>query len=232
MPDRTATASFIPVIAIDGPGGSGKGTVALAVARRLNWHVLDSGALYRLVGLAAAKRGIPLDDEAAVAAMARGLNTSFEADGRIMLDGENATGAIRTDQAGEAASRVATLTAVRFALLERQRAFRRRPGLVADGRDMGSVIFPDARLKVFLTAEVGERALRRYNQLKAKGIDVSLPTLSQEMTDRDRRDAERAASPLRACPDARVLDTTGMSIELVVSAVLRWAQEAYPDATN
>ena len=236
MPEASAGLNPIPVIAIDGPGGSGKGTVAQALARRLQWHVLDSGALYRLVGLAALNRRLALDQETAVVELARHLDASFdvsgEPGGRILLDGQDVSSAIRTDRASEAASRVATMPAVRTALMERQRAFRQMPGLVADGRDMGSVVFPDAGLKVFLTASVAERALRRYNQLKEKGIDVSLPGLSQDMAARDRRDAERSVAPLRACPDAKVLDTTGMSIKLVVSAVMQWAIEAYPDAVH
>ena len=225
-----------PVLAIDGPGGSGKGTVARAAARRLGWHMLDSGALYRLVGLAALGHGTSLDDAAALAAIARGLNADFDPlagnEGRVVLDGQDVTAAIRTEAASEAASRVAALSEVRAALVDRQRGFRRFPGLVADGRDMGSFIFADAGVKVFLTASVEERAHRRYNQLKQKGIDVSLPALSKDMAERDRRDAERSVAPLRADPDARILDSTGMSIEQVVSAVLRWVAEAYPEVAH
>lgn len=231
-----ATAAEVPVLAIDGPGGSGKGTVARLVARRLGWHMLDSGALYRLVGLAALERGIGLDDADAVAEVARRLDARFDPldgeEGRVILDGRDATAAIRTEAAGQAASRVAVIAAVRSALVERQRAFRRPPGLVADGRDMGSFIFPDARAKVFLTAAVEERARRRHNQLKQKGIDVSLAALSKDMAERDRRDAERSVAPLRPCPDARTLDSTGMSIDEVVSMVLRWVGEAYPEVAH
>jgi CMP/dCMP kinase len=222
----------VPVIALDGPGGSGKGTVARAVARRLGWHLLDSGALYRLVGLAADWRGIDLEDGAGLAAVAAGLAAEFDPfagpEGRVVLEGRDVSEAIRTEAAGQAASRVAAQPAVRAALVARQRGFRRPPGLVADGRDMGSIIFPDAALKVFLTASVEERARRRHNQLKQKGIDVSLPALSKDMAERDRRDAERPVAPLRACPDARSLDSTGLSADEVVARVLAWAAATYP----
>jgi cytidylate kinase len=225
-------ATEAPVLAIDGPGGSGKGTIALRTAQRLGWHVLDSGALYRLVGIAALRRGISLDDAATLATVAGSLDVRFESqgkEGRVLLDGLDVTADLRSESAGDAASRVAALPAVRGALVDRQRAFRIPPGLVADGRDMGSVIFPDARLKVFLTASVEERARRRYKQLKHKGIDVSLAALSKDMAERDRRDAERSVAPLRACPDARVLDSTGLDIDEVVSTVLHWVHEAYPE---
>lgn len=222
----------VPVLAIDGPGGSGKGTIARAAARSLGWHMLDSGALYRLVGVAALARHVALDDAAALADVARTLQVQFDplagGDGRVILDGADVSEAIRTEAAGQAASRVAAVPEVRAALVDRQRAFRRAPGLVADGRDMGSFIFPGARLKVFLTASVEERARRRYNQLKQKGIDVSLPALSKDMAERDRRDAQRSVAPLRPCPDARILDSTGMSIAEVLALVLRWVDEAYP----
>ncbi len=220
------------MLALDGPGGSGKGTVARAVAGRLGWHLLDSGALYRLVGQAALGRGISLDDEPALAAIAADLDVRFDplagTEGRVVLEGRDVSEAIRTEEAGQAASRVAAWPAVRMALVGRQQDFRRLPGLVADGRDMGSVIFPDAALKVFLTASVEERARRRHKQLKEKGINVSLPALSRDMAERDRRDAERTVAPLRACPDARTLDSTGLSVDEVVSRVLAWVAAAFP----
>lgn len=226
----------VPVLAIDGPGGSGKGTIARAAARALGWHMLDSGALYRLVGLAAGEQGVALDDAGGLAVVARKLDVRFDplagAEGSVVLGGRDVTQAIRTEAAGAAASRVAAIPGVRAALVGRQHAFRCPPGLVADGRDMGSSIFPDAGLKVFLTASVEERARRRHNQLKEKGIDVSLAALSKDMADRDRRDAQRSVAPLRPCPDARILDTTGMSIEAVVSQVLRWADEAFPGVAH
>ncbi|RMF98618.1 MAG: (d)CMP kinase [Gammaproteobacteria bacterium] len=222
-----------PVIAIDGPGGAGKGTASRLVAGRLGWHLLDSGALYRLVALAALRAGVPLDDPGRLAALARGLDIEFlTADDRVLLAGEDVTAAIRDEACSQAASQVAAIPAVRSALAERQRAFRRPPGLVADGRDMGTVIFPDAGLKVFLTASVEERARRRYKQLKEKGIDVSLPALSRELAERDRRDAEREVAPLRPSPDARVLDTTQMTIDAVVARILEWAATAYPAAAG
>lgn len=222
----------VPVLALDGPGGSGKGTVARAVARRLGWHLLDSGALYRVVAVAALEQGLSLDDESGLAAVAASLDARFDAfagpEGRVLLGGRDVSSAIRSESAGAAASRVAAWPAVRAALVGRQRGFRLAPGLVADGRDMGSVIFPDAALKVFLTASVEERARRRYNQLKQKGIDVSLAALSKDMAERDRRDAERTVAPLRACPDARTLDSTGLSVDEVVSRVLAWVAAAFP----
>ena len=221
--------SDIPVITIDGPSGSGKGTIARRVASALGWRLLDSGALYRLVGLAARRRGIPLDDPDQLAGVATGLDVWFAsaADGseRIELEGVDVTRNVRSEEAGADASRVAALQPVRDALLERQRAFREAPGLVADGRDMGTQVFPEAPLKVFLTASAEERARRRHKQLKDKGIDVSLAALSRDIGDRDRRDSERAVAPLRPAADARMLDSSGLSIETVTERVLDWAAE-------
>ena len=227
------SSETIPVIAIDGPGGAGKGTICRRIAASLGWTLLDSGALYRLVGLAADRRGVDLDDEPALAELAHELDIEFlpgADDVRVLLDGHEVTDEIRTESAGQVASRVAAKPAVRYALIDRQRAFRRWPGLVADGRDMGSVVFPSSALKIFLTASVEERARRRYKQLKGKGIGVSLSALSSDMADRDRYDAERSVAPLKACEDARVLDTTSMSIEEVVSKVLDWVNEIFPRA--
>ena len=221
-----------PVLTIDGPSGSGKGTIARRVAVALGWRLLDSGALYRLVALAAARAGVVLDEADAVADLAAGLKAWFAsaADGseRIELDGEDVTALVRSEDCGARASIVAALPAVREALLERQRAFRQPPGLVADGRDMGTRVFPDAGLKVFLTASAEERARRRYKQLKDKGIDVSLAALSQAIGDRDRRDAERRIAPLKAADDARVLDSSGLSVAAVSRIVLDWAASTPP----
>lgn len=219
------------VVAIDGPGGAGKGTISRMLAGRLGWHLLDSGALYRLVALEATQRGVDLTAAGAVAAIAAALDVRFAGSAdqeQVFLGGREVTGDIRTEACGLGASAVAALPEVRAALVQRQRAFRCAPGLVADGRDMGTVIFPDAELKVFLTASVEERARRRHKQLKDKGIDVSLPDLSRDMADRDRRDSERSVAPLRPSPDARILDTTGMPISQVVSRILGWTAEACP----
>ena len=220
---------------LDGPGGAGKGTISRLLAERLGWHLLDSGALYRLDALEAANSAVALDAEAEVAQIAGSLDVRFDASGgeeRVWLRGSDVTQAIRTEACGQGASVVAVLPAVRAALVERQRNFRQLPGLVADGRDMGTVIFPDAGLKVFLTASVEERARRRHKQLKDKGIDVSLAALSRDMADRDRRDSERSVAPLSPGQDARILDTTGMSIPEVVALMSRWVSERFPGASR
>lgn len=215
-----------PVLAIDGPTASGKGTVAQRVARALGWHYLDSGALYRLTALAASRAGVALDDEPALAALAAGLPVRFDADGSIRLGAEDVTDAIRTEPIGNGASRLAVHPGVRAALLGLQRGFRRPPGLVADGRDMGTVVFPDARLKVFLTASAESRAERRHKQLIEKGISATIPGLLQDLRDRDARDASRSLAPLVPAQGAYVLDSTGMSVEETVAAVLdRWTAQ-------
>lgn len=204
-----------PVITVDGPSGVGKGTLSRLLARQFGWHLLDSGSLYRLTALAAERDGIPLDDSPRVAAVAEGLDACFrEDDGeiRIFLKGQDVSDVIRSEACGDAASQVAALAAVRTALLQRQRDFRRSPGLVADGRDMGTVVFPDADVKIFLTASAKERAVRRYKQLREKGIDVSLAALAKDIAERDERDSKRQVSPLKPAPDAETLDTTGLDI--------------------
>ena len=208
-----------PVIAIDGPSASGKGTVAERVAAALGYHYLDSGSLYRLTALAAIRAAVALDDEAGVAGLAAGLPASFEG-GRILLAGDNVTDAIRSEEISVGASKVAALPAVRAALLARQRAYRRFPGLVADGRDMGSVVFPTAVVKVFLTASAEVRAERRYKQLIAKGMPANMHALLQDLQERDARDAQRSVAPLRQCDDADLVDTTEMNIEAAVAAVM------------
>ena len=214
-----------PVITIDGPSGSGKGTVAGRLAKELGWNLLDSGALYRLLAFAAGNHGVALDNEALLSTLAAHLDVQFVgategSPARIILEGDDVTHAIRGEDVAAGASMVAALPAVRAALLQRQRAFQEFPGLVADGRDMGTVVFPDAPLKVFLTASAEERARRRYLQLKAKGDDVSLPRLLDEIRARDERDTQRAIAPLKPAADAIQLDSTELSIEQVLQRIM------------
>jgi cytidylate kinase len=212
----------IPVITIDGPVGSGKGTIAMRLAQKLGWHFLDSGALYRIVAVAAMERNIGADDEAALGKLAQEIEFSFSFTGDevvILLNGNSIAPRLRSEEAGVFASKIAALPAVRAALVQRQRAFRQLPGLVADGRDMGTVIFPDAKLKIFLTASVEARADRRYKQLKEKGENVNLPRLFRDIEKRDERDMSRSISPLIPAQDAQLLDSTEMSIEIVLEKI-------------
>jgi len=222
-------ASNVPIVTIDGPSGSGKGTISRIVAARVGWHLLDSGALYRLVALAGVRKHADPDDVESHVALARAMRVEFGADTygdeRVLLDGDNVTRQIRTEEAGAGASRVAAWPAVRAALVDRQKAFATPPGLVADGRDMGTVIFPGAPLKVFLTASAEERAKRRHKQLIEKGSAASLAALSREIAERDLRDSTRQVAPLKPAPDAQLLDSTGLSIEAVVERVLSLGRE-------
>jgi cytidylate kinase len=220
MPTSIDSASDVPVVAIDGPAASGKGTVAARVAATLGFAYLDSGALYRLVALKAALDSIPVDDVPALSIVASQLDVRFDA-GEVWLDGNLVTDAIRAERISSDASRVAAHGPVRQALLARQRAFRRSPGLVAEGRDMGTVVFPDARLKVFLTASPEVRAERRHKQLIGKGLDASIQALLQEIRERDERDSSRSAAPLKPAVDAEMLDTTSLDVEQSVDFVLR-----------
>jgi cytidylate kinase len=218
-----------PIVTIDGPSGSGKGTIARAVAQHAGWHLLDSGALYRLAALEGARRGLAPDDVAGHAKWAEIMDVSFgvRPDGaeRVTLAGQDVTAELRSEAAGAGASRVAAWPPLRAALLARQHAFARDPGLIADGRDMGTVVFPAADLKIFLTASADERALRRYKQLKDKDSGVSLAALSREIAERDLRDTTRAVAPLEPAPDAEVIDSTALTIEQVVNRVLELGRE-------
>jgi cytidylate kinase len=220
------TSNKIPVVTIDGPSGSGKGTAAQILAGRLGWHYLDSGALYRVVGLTASRRGTELDDEPGLCRLAETMRIDFlpQPDGtpaRVSVDGEDVSRELRTEATGELASRVAALPDVRASLLRKQRDFRQLPGLVTDGRDMGTTVFPDAVLKVFLTASAEVRAERRYKQLKEKGFDASLSAILGEIRHRDRRDTERSVSPLKPADDAWILDGSALSIDEVVASISR-----------
>lgn len=224
----------VPVITVDGPGGTGKGTLCGHLARSLDWHLLDSGALYRVVAWAALQSGLDLQDEDALSTLARKLDVTFSpsAPGQdigVNYAGMDITGAIRNEECGRAASIVAALPPVRTGLLERQKSFRQMPGLVADGRDMGTVVFPDAELKIFLTASPEERAKRRYKQLKEKDISVNLRQLLADIAERDARDMERDISPLRAAQDAVIIDTTEVDIKSMVEQVTSLVRDKFPN---
>ena len=225
LKDFMANDRVVPVLTIDGPSGSGKGTISRKAADALGWHMLDSGALYRSIGFAASMEGLDLSDTDAVTRCAQSTKISFRdpKDGgetRVIVNGHDATDEIRTETCGAAASAIAAIPSVRTALLDKQRSFRKAPGLVADGRDMGTVIFPDAHFKVFLTASAEERAKRRYKQLKEKGLGVTLAALLREIQARDVRDAERPVAPLKPAEGATLIDSTGMPIDAVVALVL------------
>lgn len=215
----------IPILTIDGPGGVGKGTAALQIAAKLGWHMLDSGALYRVLGQAALKHGVAFDDENGLGKLAQHLDVRFLPDSsmgetRIELEGEDVTRAARSEEGGKYASLVAVIAQVRTALLERQRDFCQMPGLVADGRDMGTVVFPQAQVKIFLTASPQERANRRYKQLKGKGINANLADLVKQLEERDRRDSQRPVAPLQPAEDAWIIDTTSLSIEAMIAQIV------------
>ena len=231
MADSPQQDVSVPVICIDGPSGSGKGTIAQKVAQKLQWHLLDSGALYRLLALCAQNHGVELNNEESLKVLAEHMDVQFVAaedagEMAIILEGETVTNDIRTEAAGRAASQVAALPQVRQALLKRQQAFKENPGLVADGRDMGTVVFPGAPVKIFLTASAEERAQRRYKQLKEKGFDASLGALVEEIQARDERDMNRSVAPLVPASDAIVIDSTELSIEEVFQRVLDQAAAA------
>ena len=209
----------VPVVTIDGPSGAGKGTLAAAIAEARGWHLLDSGALYRIIAVVALRQGVSLSDAALLAALCSELQIVFGA-GSVTVNGDDLTDAIRTEDVGSAASVVAALPPVREAILTLQKAFRRAPGLVADGRDMGTVVFPDAPVKIFLNASAEARAERRYNQLKNKGLSVRVSTLLEQIQERDARDRERAVAPLRPAEDALIIDSSQMSIDAVVATVI------------
>jgi cytidylate kinase len=221
-------ANAVPIVTIDGPSSSGKGTISRLVAARVGWNLLDSGALYRLVALDGELKKVDPDDVGEHVSLARSMRVEFGSNAgqeRVLLDGLDVTTRLRTETAGAGASRVAAWPAVRAALMDRQRAFATPPGLVADGRDMGTVIFPGAQLKVFLTASAEERAQRRHKQLIEKGSAASLAALSREIAERDLRDSTRQIAPLKPAPDAQLLDSTGLSIDAVVERVISLGRE-------
>jgi cytidylate kinase len=229
-----ANIPHIPVITIDGPVGSGKGSIALMLAQTLHWHLLDSGVLYRVLGLSLEKHGVDPEDEPAVEHLAQSMDVHFQARDigeptAVILEGEDVTPWVRTERSGELASQISAFKTVRAALLARQRAFRRVPGLIADGRDMGTVVFPDADLKIFLTATQERRAERRLKQLKDKQVHVTLAALLEDIRLRDERDTYRAISPLAPAADARVLDSTDLGLDIVYATVMSWIHQRLPE---
>jgi len=225
---KKSTLRQVPVITIDGPSGAGKGTITQLLAERLGWHYLDSGALYRALAYAAEKAGVGAEKVGRLVDLASNLRLEFR-HGRVLLNAEDITDVIRTEEAGNAASKIAAIPEVREALLDWQRAFARPPGLVADGRDMGTVVFPDAPVKIYLTASPEERAKRRYKQLNEKGIDVNVLKLAEEIRERDERDRNRSVAPLNASAAALKVDSTGLSIEEVFEKILAKVKETFPD---
>jgi cytidylate kinase len=221
-----------PVITVDGPSGAGKGTISVLLAKKLGWHFLDSGAIYRVLAIAAIHHQIPASDEAGLLPLASGLDVNFETletSTRIVLEGEDVSDAIRTEEVGSVASQIASLPAVREALLRRQRAFKQSPGLVADGRDMGTVVFPQAQVKIFLTASAEERASRRFNQLKDAGHDVSILRLLDDIKARDERDANRSVAPLVPAEDALIIDSTHLSVNQVIEKIEEFIESKFTE---